>query len=78
MLPSESGNSHGTREGESDRESCTLPWQAGVIFGVGAFFAIRSLLPMVVKDNPFAPIVAAFYVPMSWLMLVVGLIRGKR
>ena len=52
----------------------TLPWPVGVVFGVGAFFAIRDLLPMLVKGNPFAPIVAAFYVPMSWLMLIVGLI----
>jgi len=51
----------------------TLPWLAGVVFGVGAFFAIRELLPMLVKGNPFAPIVAVFYVPMSWLVLIIGL-----
>lgn len=52
----------------------TLPWPACVVFGVGGFFAIRTLLPMFVKGNQFAPVVAAFYVPMSWLLLVAGLV----
>jgi len=64
----------GRAKGNLIEHLVTLPWPAGVVFGVGAFFAVRELLPMLVKDNPFAPIVAAFYVPMSWLMLIVGLI----
>lgn len=64
----------GRAKGNLIENLATLPWPAGVVFGVGTFFAIRTLLPMLVKGNLFAPIVAAFYVPMSWLMLVVGLI----
>jgi len=64
----------GRAKGNLIENLATLPWPAGVVFGVGAFFAIRELLPILVKGNPFAPIVAAFYVPMSWLMLIVGLI----
>jgi len=63
----------GRAKGNLIENLATLPWPAGVVFGVGAFFAIRTLLPMLVKGNQFAPVVAAFYVPMSWLMLVVGL-----
>jgi hypothetical protein len=51
-----------------------LPWPAGIAFGVGGFFTVRVLLPIIVKGNPFAPVVAAFYMPASWLLLVVGLI----
>lgn len=64
----------GRAKGNRIKELATLPWPAGVVFGVGGFFAIRFLLPMVVKGNPFGPVVAAFYVPMSWLLLTVGLI----
>jgi len=64
----------GRAKGNLIENLATLPWPVGVVFGVSAFFAIRDLMPMLVKGNQFAPIVAAFYVPMSWLMLVVGLI----
>jgi restriction system protein len=64
----------GRAKGNRIENLATLPWSAGVVFGVSAFFAIRDLLPMLVKGNSFAPIVAALHVPMSWLMLVVGLI----
>jgi len=64
----------GRAKGNLIKELATLPWPAGVVFGVGGFFAIRDFMPMLVKGNQFAPIVAAFYVPLSWLMLIVGLI----
>ena len=64
----------GRAKGNLIENLATLPWPADVVFGVGGFFAIRTLLPMFVKGNPFAPIVAAFCAPMSWLVLVVGLI----
>ena len=64
----------GRAKGNLIENLATLPWPASVIFGVGGFFAIRTFLPMLVKGNPFAPVVAAFYLPMSWLVLVAGLI----
>ena len=64
----------GRAKGNQIENLATLPWPVGAVFGVGGFFAIRTLLPMFVKGNPFAPVVAAFYVPMSWFVLVVGLI----
>lgn len=64
----------GRAKGNLIKELATLPWSAGVIFGVGGFFAIRTLLPVFVKGNQFAPVVTVFYVPMSWFVLVVGLV----
>ena len=66
----------GRAKGNPIKELAPLPWPVCVAFGVGGFFAIRTLLPMLVKGNPFAPIVAAFYVPMSWFVLVAGLIAA--
>ena len=66
----------GRAKGNLIKDLATLPWPVCVAFGVGGFFAIRTLLPMLVKDNPFAPIVAAFYVPMSWFVLIAGLISA--
>jgi restriction system protein len=66
----------GRAKGNLIKELEPLPWPVCVAFGVGGFFAIRTLLPMLVKGNLFAPIVAAFYVPTSWFMLVVGLISA--
>ena len=74
MLQREQGARMGRAKGNLIKELATLPWPAGVVFGVGGFFAIRTLLPMLVKGNQFASVVAAFYVPMSWFVLVVGLI----
>jgi len=57
----------GRAKGNLIRELAALSWSAGVVFCVGAFFAIRTLLPMFVKGNQFAPILAAFYVSISRL-----------
>jgi len=61
----------GRAKGNLIEELATLPWQAGVIFGVGGFFAMR-LLFMFFNGTQLAPIVAAFCVPMSWIVLVAG------
>ena len=64
----------GRAKGNLIKEFATLSWKESVVFGMGGFFAIRYVLPMFVKGNQFAPIVAAFYVPMSWFVLVAGII----
>jgi len=68
----------GRAKGNLIKELATLPWPAGVVFGVGTFFAIRALAPMFAKGNPIAPILAAFYAPMSWLMLIIGLAAAAK
>jgi restriction system protein len=64
----------GRAKGNLVKELATLPWPAGVVFGVGGFFAIRFLLPVFFKGTLFAPVAASFATSMSWFPLVVGLI----
>lgn len=77
MLRWEQGTRMGRAKGDLIEGLAMLPWPAGIVFGAGGFFAVRVLLPMIVKGNPFAPVVAAFYVPASWLLLIVGLIGWR-
>ena len=43
----------GRAKGNLTKELATLRWPAGVVFGVGAFLATSTLLPMFVKEIPF-------------------------
>ncbi|HST28806.1 MAG TPA: restriction endonuclease, partial [Rudaea sp.] len=52
----------------------SLPWPAGVVFGVGIFAAIRFGLPAVVHGNPFAQAVLPAANVMSWILLGFGLL----
>lgn len=64
----------GRAKGNLIDDLATLPWPAGVVFGVGGFVALRFGLPALLKANPFAPVILPMAMLMSWFALAVGLL----
>ena len=64
----------GRAKGNLIDDLATLPWPAGVVFGVGGFVALRFGLPALLRGNPFAPAVLPMAMLMSWFALGVGLL----